>query len=154
MTMTRLRYILLATLLLALCSCTQNNGRIGRLFGSWVLETVTLNGQPLPMPNGTETIWSFQSDVLRITLEEEYHHTTSYFSTFSQIDGNILRLDFTHKDDNTPAGTGVYGAPVWMGFPESGVFDLTVADSPKDRLVLTFTRSSSQIYTYTFSKTW
>lgn len=141
--------------ILAAGGCTQNNGHIGCLFGSWVLQSVVLNGEPTALPEETETYWSFQSDVLRVTLEKEHLYYELRYATFIQMPDNILRVDFTHSENGIPAGTGAYSAPEWMGFPAFGVFDLAVAvDGPNDRLILTYVKSDSEVYVYSFARTW
>ncbi len=140
--------------MLLTAACTQNNGHIGRLFGSWHLETATCNGQAYALPEGTESFWSFQAEIIMVTLEAERHESIKRYGTFEQLPDNILRIDFTHSSDGIPAGTGIYAAPQWMGFPDTGVFDLNVADTAGNRLVLSYTTPQSDIFTYTFSKTW
>lgn len=152
--MKTLRIFILSLVVLAFGACTQNNGHIGRLFGSWVLQSATLNGEVYPMPAGSQTYWSFQSDLLRVTLEEEYNYYQNFYGSFTQVGENMLRLNFTYSDNANASGTGVYGAPTWMGFPQSGTFDLTVANSDSDRLVLTYTKSPTETFIYTFAKTW
>lgn len=147
------KYIFSVLLLILACGCTQNNGHIGRLFGSWVLESATLNGQPYDMPANTNTYWSFQADIVRVQLEQDRYSYISRMGTFSELPEGILRLDFTHSDDNDASGTGQYKAPEWMGFTEQGVFNLLCSCSD-GTLRLTYHRSSEETFVYIFSKTW
>lgn len=142
-----------AAVLIAVTACTQNNGNIGHLFGSWVLQSATLNGEFYPMPSGTHTYWSFQADIIRIILEEEHHVAGSSYGTFQELPHGIMRVNFTYSDNSNPEGSGIYSAPLWMGFPASGVFDLTVSGSG-DRLDITYIKSPSEVFIYKFSKTW
>lgn len=147
-------YLAIISIAIMAAGCTQNNGNIGRLFGSWVLDEATLDGAPLVLPEGTETFWSFQGDIIMVTLSHGNHEYSKRYGTFSELPDNIMRLTFTYSSDAVPEGTGIYGAPEWLGFPSSGVFDLSVADSPKNRLVLTYSAPGNGIYIYKFSKTW
>ena len=53
---------LLAALLAAvlLCSCTQNNGHIGKLFGTWVLTERLADGAAIEKPYDADAYMSFQ----------------------------------------------------------------------------------------------
>lgn len=148
------RLLLSAVLILLGAGCTQNNGYIGDLFGSWCLQSIMCGTEPYPSGIRATTYWSFQSDVIRVTAEYEYHYVENYYGTFEQVGDNILRLDFTHSDDDTAAGTGQYQAPTWMGFPASGIINLTIAQSEDDLLVLTYDSPDNGTLVYTFVKVW
>lgn len=147
--------ILTVALLLAVLTlgCTQDNGYIGRIFGSWRLTSMTLDGEPVAAPAGSETFWSFQGKIVMVTLQTEAHEYTKQYGTFERMDGNILRVDFSHHSDDVAPGTGGYAAPQWMGFPASGIFDLREAKNGKSGLVLTWTAPEG-VYIYKFTKTW
>ncbi len=148
-------YKLLAIILTAFCcaGCTQNNGRIGRLFGSWVLETALINGKPIELPAGSNTYWSFQADIIRVTLEEEHYVAQSRYGTFRELPGEVLQLRFDYSDDGSPAGSGSNAAPEWMGFPASGTFNLQSSDVG-GKLKLMYYRTPEETLVYYFAKTW
>lgn len=154
--MKKFRNIFLTLLLAVLAAgCTQNNGHIGRIFGSWYLEEATIDGVPMELPVDTETFFSFQSDIVLVTLKGTYGYKENYFGTFEQLSGGLLRLHFTYSDNDNPVGTGAYSAPTWLGFPSEGVFDLQESSESKDdKLVLTRVSDSGEIYIFKFTKTW
>lgn len=151
--MTRIKLLIASLAVFTLAGCTQNNGHIGRLFGSWVLEQAMLNGVDMPMPAGTDTYWSFQADIVRVTLEEDHYAASSYFGTFRELPDGILELNFDHRDDANAEGAGAYAAPVWMGFPAKGVFTVQASGSGS-KLKLVYQRSADKIYEYYFTKSW
>ena len=74
--------------------CTQNNGHIGPLFGSWHLESMTCDGEIKPQPEGTDTYWSFQGQVLNVLLVETMYESLFYIATWER-ENDCLALDFT-----------------------------------------------------------
>ncbi len=134
-------------------SCTQNNGNIGDLFGSWVLDSMTVDGQVSELPEEYYTTWSFQGEILMVTKVDQYHATDKHYGTFTHS-SSVLTLDFIHHSDAIPEGTGMYSAPTWLGFPAAGVFNLSVEELSGKNMVLSWTSQSGQNYTYKFSKTW
>lgn len=151
--MARIKILIVALLALAAAGCTQNNGRIGRLFGSWVLEKALINGQDIDLPAGTETYFSFQADVVRVTLEEDHYAAQSRLGTFRMLSEEVLQLNFDHSDDTTPSGSGAYAAPEWLGFPAKGVFNLQATGSG-DLLKLLYNREPDVTLVYYLTKTW
>lgn len=133
--------------------CTQNNGNVGDLFGSWVLDSMTVDGQTAELPDAFYTTWSFQGEILMVTAVDQYHSVDKHYGTFIHS-SRILKLDFVHHSDAIPEGTGIYSAPEWLGFPAAGVFELTVDDLSGKHMVLSWTAPSGKSYIYKFSKTW
>ena len=152
--MTHTRTILAVLLATVAMACTQNGGHIGRLFGSWVLESATCDGSEMTMPEDTETFWSFQSDLLRVQLADKHHTAENYFGNFTELPDGLLRLDFEHTADNNPDGGGQYAAPQWMGFPATGIFTLRIVSCDSKRMELIWQNKEGQLFVYKFSKTW
>ncbi len=136
----------------ALAACTQNNGRIGLLFGSWHLESMSLNGKPFAQPEGTDTYWKFQGHVMQAILSFGPDDTDTRTGTWSS-DDDVLTLRFTHGDDVNAPGTGGYTPPQWMGLDGSGIFELKILRLTGSSLSLSL-GTADGVYTYTFSKTW
>lgn len=149
--MKTLRYIFIL-LCLSLGACTQSDGHLGPLFGSWVLNEASADGQAMNLPEDSETFWSFQNSVIRVIYTAPGTATTSYGSFANN--GNTLELDFDNHDNNTPAGSSVYKAPTWMGFPERGVFVLSIERLDSKNMKLSWLSAEGVEYKYTFSKTW
>ncbi len=151
--MKALRILILLLAVAAGSACTQNNGHIGPLFGSWHLENMTCDGENLPQPEGTDTYWSFQGAVLNVLLVETMYESLFFIATWER-DGDKLALDFTHSSDISEPGTGFYAAPYWMGFPENEVLDLDIRRLDGSRLILHWTSKEGKKYIYNFNKTW
>ena len=136
--MTHTRTILAVLLATVAIACTQNGGHIGRLFGSWVLESATCDGSEMTMPEDTETFWSFPSDLLRVQLADKHHTAENYFGNFTEL----------------PDGGGQYAAPQWMGFPATGIFTLRIVSCDSKRMELIWQNKEGQLFVYKFSKAW
>ena len=90
---------LLAALLAAvlLCSCTQNNGHIGKLFGTWVLTERLADGAAIEKPYDADAYMSFQNNIVHFrTVENNYDLIEYKTATWIRM-GDSLSFDF----DNT-----------------------------------------------------
>ena len=94
-------YLLLLFLPLIAGSCTQNNGRIGNLFGSWVLESLTVDGAPEDLSGPDYTSLAFQSNIACFTYYDGDFSTTRVYCTWVKTD-NIITFDFRNHSDKTP----------------------------------------------------
>ena len=105
-------------------SCTRNNGDIGEYFGTWKVESITLN----EVKDATYTgnlFWGFQASVFSMKQVGENHSSTQCWGTWEDIDGKILRIDFTHQDNLRPEGSPFY-TPLPVSYLSQGVSDLTI----------------------------
>lgn len=100
-----------ATFAVTLLSCDRNGGDIGPYFGIWALDGIDADGNPDPAFVPDHTFFSFHSNVIEVTLTDEYHQYISRFGTWSEPAPATLRLDFSHHDDLTDPGTGWYAPP-------------------------------------------
>ncbi len=131
--------------------CTQNNGYIGPIFGSWALMEVSADGVPLEIEK--ETVFSFQNEVVRVTqVDYDPFAVEVKYGNFS-ISDDVLSLTFlTHLGPN---GEG-YGfmMPHWLYFPKNMMplrFDIKELKGSKMVLVI---NDGSRELTYSFKKTW
>lgn len=150
--MKTIRYII-SVIVLILCACTQNSGRIGDLFGSWLLDSMTVDGKNAALPEGTYTTFSFQGNVIMVSLIEGPELATKQYGTWIRTDNNII-LDFTHSSDEVDNGNGGYKAPIWLGFPPSGWFDLYISTLNSGKMTLIWNDTNGHNRVYTFTKTW
>lgn len=152
--MKRLAYITaLLAALAATSSCTQNNGHIGPLFGSWSLQSMTVDDADMPLPPGViGTTMSFQSDVVRFNLIYQYSHTFESFATWSKT-GDVMVFNFAHHDDVTAEGTGMYAPPSWLGF-EALQETVTVTELDGKHFDFVRTDDEGHKYIYKFDRTW
>ena len=71
-----------------LASCTQNNGRIGDLFGLWKVESVEIDGVPDKDYPGT-LFFAFQNDVVGMCETLENHESYWTYGQYFRDGGNI-----------------------------------------------------------------
>lgn len=108
--------------------CTQNDGRIGPLFGIWALDIAVdaASSQPIPLPEGKELTWSFQSDVVCMKVLGSYHTRSEYWGSWT-LDSDRLTLDYNQSDNEYSPGHSAYDLPQGWGFadaPTTLVFDV------------------------------
>ncbi len=134
-------------------SCTQNDGRIGDLFGTWVLESVVdAEGAELPLPD-SELFWSFQSTVVCFKVVQPYHIYDDYWGSW-QRNGSLLMLDFENSDDMTATGGGLYSVPPGYYFTEGELhLQFAVRRLDNKRMELLYEAADGETLTYLFYKT-
>lgn len=137
--------------LLSICGCSQNNGYIGPIFGSWALIELSSGGEPLELTQNT--VFSFQNEVIRISqITENPYEGAIRYGNF-QITDDILSLTFL--TELTPNGEGSrFLMPSWLYFPKNVMplrFDIKELKGNKMVLVL---NDGTRDVTYKFSKTW
>lgn len=136
--------------LLFIFGCTQYNGHIGPIFGSWALMEISKDGVPLEMKD--ETVFSFQNEIVKVTkLATPPFSETYRYGNFS-ISDDILTLKF--QKEPTDKDSNLFLTPTWLFFPEDGnpiPFDIKKLDGGKMELDMI---SDSERYTYKFKKTW
>lgn len=144
--------ILLFVLMLGVVGCTQNRGNIGDLFGSWVLEEMTADGNTLPLPDNAEyaTI-AFQGTVVRYTLHFGLHIYTNRVSTWTRSD-NILSFDFTNGGHEIETD-GTFAPPYWLYFDEE-IVTFVIAQLDKGHLTLVRNSKDGKTYVYKYLRTW
>ena len=138
------------TFAVTLLSCDRNGGDIGPYFGIWALDGIDADGNPDPAFVPDHTFFSFHSNVIEVTLTDEYHQYISRFGTWSEPAPATLRLDFSHHDDLTDPGTGWYAPPEWIHIT-SPVTDLHIDRLTSSRMELTYTAPAA-VYTYRLHK--
>ena len=143
-----LRAILLPLLMLA--GCTQYNGHIGPIFGSWSLTAIAEDGDPLELAD--ETVFSFQNEIVQVVrLDDPPFEITVRYGNFSITD-RVLTMKFQHLP--TVTGSHMYMTPDWLHFPTGGKpleFEVRKLTGSEMRLLLD---NGERLYEYTFKKTW
>lgn len=153
--MTRIaRYILLTlTLLAATSSCTHNDGDIGPLFGSWILDSMTLDGQPYTPDVDGYTCLQFQGKVIMAKIIDDRHSLLFYSVGSWERTDNTLYLDYTHSDNDTPPGEGAYSAPYWLMLKPNAVNEVSILSLNSRHMHLRHITPDGDIVEYTFHKT-
>lgn len=135
-------------------SCTHNNGDIGDWFGTWKLREITINSTPDATYAGN-MFWKFQSATIQIVELDEYHGRADSWGSWEELpasSGVILRLNFTHSDNNNPVGSGKYSPPKASYLPSASVSDLDVLHLDSKTLRLRYQAADATVYEYSFSK--
>lgn len=148
--MNKLLTPLLFLLILMGYGCTQNNGYIGPVFGSWSLTEISEDGVSLEMTG--ETVFSFQNEVVQIVrFDSEFSRLTRY-GNFTVSD-DVMTMTF--MTELTPENQGYqFLMPAWLYFPTGKmplVFEIKTLKGSKMVLSLDDGRKT---YVYTFSRTW
>ncbi len=147
-----MKKVLMVTILalVGLCGCTQYNGHIGPIFGSWALVEISNDGAPLEMKD--KTVFSFQNEVIQVTLvNEEPLASTIRYGNFVKTD-DTLTLKFQTKP--TEGDTHMYMTPDWIYFPldvNSILMDIKKLNGKEMILVLETGPTPLQ---YKFERTW
>lgn len=144
--------MLLAVMALLCGGCTQNHGHIGRLFGTWFLYEYTADGEPLSPPNPAETFWSFQSDIIMMTVVEADGYFSKHFGTWVETDNELI-LNYYHKTDADAPGTGGYGIPSWLGLPSTDNVVLKYIEKEQNRMAFRYDAADGTVYEYFLKRT-
>lgn len=140
------RLFLLPLLLLA-AGCTQNDGDIGRWFGFWRLESITVDSTTDDAYQGNIT-WAFQADIIEIDIMLPGHVRDNGYGTWSaDPDGNAITINFTHTADN-PSDVDL---PAAMHLPWPGAYRLDIV-ADNGRAVTLATRADGHDITYRLVK--
>lgn len=131
--MKKILIALFATLLSA-TACHQSDGYIGDFFGIWMMDDLTVNGQPADIDLSIYS-WRFQSSVVMITTQLDPHNYRQCTGSWADKD-NWLVMDFTHKFENvTP--------PQELFLSADAVERLEIQQLSSSRMVLSKTMVSS-----------
>ena len=133
-----------------LSGCTQNDGHIGPIFGSWSLVGITEDG--VPIDTGDETVFSFQNEVVKVVrLVDPPYSTVTKFGNFT-LSHDMLTLKF--QVGPTPSDSYMYMAPDWLYFPKGEtIIHLDINKLNGSEMELTLDNGEKTLG-YTFRKTW
>ena len=80
-------YILSVIAVLLLGACTRNHGDIGIWFGTWHIESITVNDAPSPVEG--DYFFQFQSTVFRVCRVYGHEQLVESFGTWEEGDGKM-----------------------------------------------------------------
>ncbi len=87
--------VIAVVMLASTAGCTRNNGDIGDWFGTWRVETITIDGEPDVDYAPPYMIWKFQSSIMQILVPDDYYHSaTTATGSWHEEDGRLY-IDFT-----------------------------------------------------------
>lgn len=81
--------------MLAITSCTHNNGDIGDWFGTWRLESITIDGEADQAYAPPYMIWKFQNSIIQFILPDDKAHDYPTTTGSWHEEANCLYLDFS-----------------------------------------------------------
>ena len=145
-------HIITTILLLTASACTQNHGYIGRLFGSWYLYEMTCDGEAVDIAQYGDAFWSFQSNLIVITIEYDHHCVSKSYGTWTETDGNLI-LDFSYTYEHGSL-EDAYEPPVWMGLVKKPDNVLHYLEKSGKSMLLRFTDADGKVFEYYFRKTY
>jgi len=131
-------YIISLLIVLLMGSCTRNHGDIGIWFGTWHVEQITADGNPVNVEG--DYFFQFQNKVFRVSQVYGLNEMVESFGTWSE-DGNTMTVDF-------PDPTVYY--IVMPGLEAHNSFTVTTTSSHD----VTFTKTNADgfIYSYRLKK--
>ncbi len=145
------RLLIFVLLSVAAMSCRTNNGDIGHLFGSWLLEDMTVDGETPEDFDPEVTFWSFQNNIIRISRVGFMYEHDDRWGTWTEEDNQLI-LNFTHHDNISAPGTYPYLAPQWLGFPANSLIPLEYVSHSSSRMVLKWQGVNGVTYIYSLRK--
>ena len=89
-------YLLSAVAVLLLTGCTRNHGDIGIWFGTWHVESITCDGEPVTVAG--DYFFQFQSRVIRVSHVGGYEQTVESYGTWSDDGDGKLTITFPDPD--------------------------------------------------------
>lgn len=136
---------------MVLSSCTHNNGDIGNYFGTWKLQEIAIDGEKDTAYEGN-VFWKFQNQVISmVRVNEVLHSTSESFGTWSEVDSNVLILDFSHSDDNHVQGSSFY-SPLPETYLPKGQSQLSIVSQTSTQMHLSYLDADGREIGYMFKK--
>lgn len=132
-----------------LSGCMQHNGRIGDWFGTWKLESITVNGTDDTAYAGN-IFFQFQTDKVHIIEVDTSVPTTrrDCFGRWEESDGTLI-LDFSYTAD----GTASQFIPMTQTLLSHDVNILTIDSQSSKRMEWTLDKADpSQTIVYKLKK--
>lgn len=146
--------LILTLIMLSLSACTTNNGDIGVYYGTWALDSVTIDGttDTAWCANGQWTTWSFQNNIVCIMQSFGYQEIGNHWGTWSEESGKLL-LDYRHHDDTNDDSSSIYEAPTWIYMEPHTVTTLNIEKQTSKAMTLSFVDSQGRTIRYELRKT-
>ena len=141
-----------AVMISAVCigGCTHNDGDIGPWFGTWKLDSMTVDGVQ-DTEYADNVIWKFQANIMSIVRVSENHGRYEVYGTWCEPQTDVLRIEFIYSDNNTPAGTMRY-SPLPETHLPPGISDLDILEMKSGKLHLEYQSPDGTVYGYFLTK--
>lgn len=145
-------------LIIALCisfnACTHNNGDIGNLFGTWKLQSITINGE-IDSTYQNNVLWKFQATVMSMIRANDVTHERQegWGSWEYANDETQLVVNFTHTDDYNPkTGSSKYSPLPETYIPKASISTLDIIELNNSKLTLKYISEDGKEYIYKFKR--
>lgn len=148
------RIILLIVIALSFNACTHNNGDIGDLFGTWKLETITIDGEK-DSSYQDNVLWKFQASVINmVRANDTTHDRSESWGTWSYAnDDTQILLNFTHTDNDNPnQGSNKYSPLPETYLPKARISTLNIVELNGKKMTLIYRADNGKEYIYYFKK--
>ena len=139
-----------ASFICILMSCTHNNGDIGDYFGTWKLTHIEIDGHADDSYKGN-IFWQFQSQVFCMRQVLPEHDIDVRWGSWKELPDNVLELNFTHHDDEHPAGSDYYSPLPATGLAPA-VNHLDIVTMNSSEMVLTYHNDKGETLRYRLKK--
>lgn len=148
------RFFLIISLALFFNACTHNNGDIGELFGTWKLQSITINNS-LDTNYQNNILWKFQSSIISmIKTNDATHDRFESWGTWEYAnDGSQIIFDFTHFDNDNPVGADKYSPLSETHLPKATKIRLDIKKLNGNEMILSYIDDSNgDSYIYKLKK--
>ena len=150
--------LLLLSACVALSGCTRNNGDIGRWFGTWQLEEITVDGE-VDADYGRNIFWKFQNDIIcmvKVDSSDGMNRYEQVWGTWEERDNNLF-LDFTYSDFENTSWNGYASNGLYVPFPVTRIpygeiSRLEIVSDNSKKLTLRYVGNSGMVCGYVLRK--
>ncbi|MBQ3605519.1 MAG: lipocalin-like domain-containing protein [Muribaculaceae bacterium] len=147
---------IIAIIIIALSfnACTHNNGDIGDTFGTWKLQSITIDGET-DANYQSNVLWKFQASIVSmVRVDDTTHNHFESWGTWEYADNDTrLLMNFTHTDnDNANPGSAKYSPLPETHLPGGTTFHLDVMTLNGKEMTLRYTSPDGKEYLYKFKK--
>lgn len=139
-------------MMLAVSSCTHNNGDIGPLFGSWTLQEIVIDGT-VDAGYQHNITWNFQNHNLSIMTVLPHHDRAENMGTWEWVNqDHVISINFTYKNSEGVVGGSPFCPPAALHLPTGKVLIMEVGQLTSSDMTLVYEGEDGRIITYRFTK--
>lgn len=122
-------------------SCTQPGGQIGKWFGNWRSEEITVDGEEMPSDTYNPIMLAFQSSLFSMWSPG----MSTLYGEWKDARGSII----LQADPEAEPGSHF---PDAMGFEDATTVELVILEINSKHLRLEWTSPRGEVWTYSFKK--
>lgn len=144
------KLLIIISILTILTACRTNNGEIGPLYGQWILDKLTVDGEPDTIVC-SDYSFSFQNNIIFIVHQLGHNMFSETYGSWT-LDGDELTLNFTHIADQHPENGIKFNPPAELRIPQRAATVMDVYELTEKSLRFGFTDSTGYACDYTLYK--